>query len=73
MAVGVGLLAIAALFQLMDGTQAIALGLLRGVQDTRIPMWMAAFSYWVVGITSSYLLGFVLGLRRDRRLVWAWS
>lgn len=59
--VGVGLLAVCALFQLMDGAQAIALGLLRGVQDTAIPMLMAALSYWAVGIPTSYLLGFVLG------------
>lgn len=61
MAIGVGLLGMAALFQLVDGTQVIALGLLRGVQDTAVPMWMAAFSYWCVGIPCSYVLGFVLG------------
>ena len=61
LAIGVGLLAMAALFQLVDGLQAIALGLLRGVQDTNVPMWMAAFSYWVVGIPCSYVFGFVLG------------
>jgi len=61
LAIGVGLLAMAALFQLVDGAQAIALGLLRGMQDTAIPMWMAAFSYWGVGMPCSYLLGFVLG------------
>ncbi|MFY0645455.1 MATE family efflux transporter [Sulfitobacter geojensis] len=60
LAVGVGLLAAAALFQLVDGTQVIALGVLRGVQDTTVPMWMAAFSYWVVGVPCSYVLGFVL-------------
>ncbi|KIN64388.1 MATE efflux family protein [Sulfitobacter noctilucicola] len=69
LAIGVGLLAMAALFQLVDGLQVIALGLLRGVQDTAIPMWMAAFSYWVVGIPCSYLLGFVLGF--DGIGVWA--
>ena len=61
LSVGVGLLAMAALFQLVDGTQAVALGLLRGVQDTRVPMIMAAVSYWVIGIPCSYILGFVLG------------
>ncbi|SFT61916.1 MATE family efflux transporter [Sedimentitalea nanhaiensis] len=60
--IGVGLLATAALFQLVDGAQAIALGMLRGVQDTQVPMLMAALSYWVVGIPTSYLLGFTLGL-----------
>ncbi len=62
MAIGVGLLAMAALFQLVDGAQVIALGLLRGVQDTKIPMIYAAVSYWGVGIPCSYLFGFVLGM-----------
>ena len=59
--VGVQLLAIAALFQLVDGAQVIALGLLRGVQDTAVPMMIAILSYWAVGLSVSYLLGFVLG------------
>ncbi|MGD9295587.1 MAG: MATE family efflux transporter [Roseobacter sp.] len=62
LAIGVGLLAVAALFQLVDGAQVIALGLLRGVQDTRVPMVYASVSYWLVGIPCSYLFGFVLGL-----------
>lgn len=60
LAIGTGLLAMAALFQLVDGAQVIALGLLRGVQDTRVPMICAALSYWGVGIPCSYLFGFVL-------------
>jgi MATE family multidrug resistance protein len=61
-AIGVGLLAMAALFQLVDGAQVIALGLLRGMQDTGKPMVIAALSYWVVGIPASYILGFPMGL-----------
>ncbi|MEP5730781.1 MAG: MATE family efflux transporter [Sulfitobacter sp.] len=61
LAIGGGLLAMAALFQLVDGAQAIALGLLRGVQDTAVPMWLAAFSYWIVGVPCSYVLGFLFG------------
>ncbi|MDU9003862.1 MATE family efflux transporter [Sedimentitalea todarodis] len=57
--IGVMLLAVAALFQLVDGAQAMALGLLRGVQDTKVPMVMAAMSYWLIGIPTSYYLGFV--------------
>ncbi|WP_424986532.1 MATE family efflux transporter [Microbulbifer sp. S227A] len=60
--IGVLLLAVAALFQLVDGAQAMALGLLRGVQDTKVPMLMAAMSYWLIGIPTSYYLGFVLGM-----------
>ncbi len=60
--IGVGLLAAAALFQLADAAQVMALGLLRGVQDTRVPMVMAAVSYWVVGLSASYGLGFLTPL-----------
>ena len=61
LAIGAGLLAAAALFQLVDGAQVIALGLLRGVQDTGGPMLIAALAYWGVGIPASYALGFPLG------------
>ena len=62
LAIGAMLLAVAALFQLVDGAQVIALGVLRGVQDTRVPMIMAAVSYWLIGIPCSYVLGFTFGL-----------
>ncbi|MEM6376266.1 MAG: MATE family efflux transporter [Pseudomonadota bacterium] len=62
MSVGIGLLAAAALFQLADALQVMALGLLRGVQDTKVPMLIASLSYWVVGVPVSYWLGFGLGL-----------
>jgi multidrug resistance protein, MATE family len=61
-AVGIVLIALAALFQVADAAQVVALGLLRGVQDTRVPMVYAALSYWAVGIPCSYILGFPLGL-----------
>lgn len=67
--IGVGILFMAGLFQLVDGTQAIALGVLRGVQDTRRPMVYAAISYWGIGMPCSYLLGFTYGL--DGVGVWA--
>ena len=62
LAIGVGLFAAAALFQLVDSAQAIALGLLRGVQDTGVPMVIATLSYWGAGIPVSYLLGFKFGM-----------
>ena len=49
---------IAAAFQLFDGTQAVALGALRGLQDTRTPMAIAMFGYWVVGLATSLWFGF---------------
>ncbi|MEY4982154.1 MAG: hypothetical protein RIR62_420 [Pseudomonadota bacterium] len=61
-AFGTVLLAVAALFQLADAMQVMALGLLRGVQDTKVPMLLAAFSYWGVGIPASYVLAFHAGL-----------
>lgn len=62
LAIGVSLLYVAALFQVVDGAQVMALGLLRGVQDTRGPMVIAAISYWLLGVTCAYLLGFKLDL-----------
>lgn len=53
---------IAAAFQLFDGLQAVAAGALRGLQDTRVPMWIAAFAYWVPGIGLSIGLGLFTAL-----------
>ena len=58
----VSLLAIAALFQVFDGTQTIAVGALRGLKDTRTPMLMAAIGYWAVGFPVAILLAFPLGV-----------
>lgn len=58
---GVTLLYVAALFQLADGGQAMAMGLLRGIQDTRMPMVIAAVSYWLIGIPVGYALAFLAG------------
>ena len=58
---GTTLLALAALFQLADAMQVMALGLLRGIKDTKVPMWAAAISYWGIGIPVSYGLGFKAG------------
>lgn len=61
-ATGTVLLATAALFQLADAVQVMALGFLRGVQDTKRPMIYAVVSYWCIGVPASYVLGFPLGL-----------
>jgi len=55
-------LVLAAAFQLVDGVQAVASGALRGLQDTRVPMWMAIFSYWVPGFGLAIGLGFFTSL-----------
>jgi MATE family multidrug resistance protein len=51
-------LAVAAAFQLFDGTQAVAAGALRGMQDTRTPMIIAIIGYWLPGFGTAVLLGF---------------
>lgn len=56
------LMAFAAAFQLFDSIQAVAAGLLRGLKDTRLPMVIAVFSYWVIGVPTAYLLAFAGGL-----------
>lgn len=61
-ALAIPYLFLAALFQLVDGTQAVAAGSLRGMQDTRVPMVIAIISYWIVGLGSGYVLAFPLGL-----------
>lgn len=59
-ALGASLLLVAALFQLADAGQVMALGLLRGVQDTRVPMIYALVSYWLLGLPAAWVLGFPL-------------
>lgn len=59
---GAQLLAMAAFFQMADAMQAMALGLLRGIKDTRVPMIAAGLSYWVIGIPSAYVLAFWFGM-----------
>jgi MATE family multidrug resistance protein len=60
-AIAVGFLAMAAVFQLADGAQAVAAGALRGLSDTATPMAIALFGYWGVGMPLAYLAGFPLG------------
>lgn len=50
-------LLLAAIFQLVDAVQAVAAGNLRGLQDTRVPMVIAVFSYWAAGFSISIWLG----------------
>lgn len=52
------LLLFAAVFQISDGLQAAAAGVLRGLQDVKFPSVLAFVSYWLIMIPTSYLLGF---------------
>jgi len=60
-AIAVKLFAIAALFQVFDGMQAVAAGALRGYKDTMVPMLLAALGYWGFGFLGSWVLAFPLG------------
>lgn len=51
-----------AAYQLADDTQVVAIGALRGYKDTRAPMLIALFGYWVIGTPISCWLGFGWGL-----------
>jgi MATE family multidrug resistance protein len=57
----VSFLAIAALLQFADGTQATAFGALRGLKDTRGPMLISLAGYWGLGLTSAAVFGVYLG------------
>lgn len=62
LALGIVLVMLSALFQFVDAAQIVALSVLRGVQDTGVPMWLAIISYWVIGIPASYAMAFSLDL-----------
>ncbi|WP_210494239.1 MATE family efflux transporter [Microvirga antarctica] len=59
----VSFLILAALFQLVDGAQVVGAGMLRGLQDTRVPMVYAAIGYWGVGLPLGIWLAFFTPLR----------
>ncbi len=56
------LLAYGALFQVSDGVQALANGVLRGLKDTRAPMLIIFGSYWVIGVPAGAFLALRRGL-----------
>ncbi len=59
--IAASLLVIAAFFQLSDGIQAVALGILRGMADVKIPTLITLIAYWGVGLPIAYLLAFPIG------------
>ena len=59
-AVAVTLLQLAGVFQLSDGLQVAAIGALRGLKDTRVPMLITALAYWGIGFPLALLLAFRL-------------
>ncbi|BCH20703.1 MATE family efflux transporter [Mesorhizobium sp. L-8-3] len=62
-ALAVSFLVFAALFQVADGAQAVAAGMLRGLHDTTVPMLYAAAGFWGVGMPLGAMLAFHYGMR----------
>ncbi|MCU0618358.1 MAG: MATE family efflux transporter [Gemmatimonadaceae bacterium] len=60
-ALAASFLPVAGLFQLFDGTQAVAGGALRGAGDTRAAMWANILGFWAIGLPLGLLLAFRLG------------
>ena len=58
LSIAASLLVIAALFQLSDGIQVTCLGILRGINDVKVPSIISLCAYWVVALPVGYLLGF---------------
>ncbi|MEE9372631.1 MAG: MATE family efflux transporter [Saprospiraceae bacterium] len=52
------LLIAAAIFQIPDGIQVVALGALRGLQDVKAPTFITFVAYWVFGLPFSYFSAF---------------
>ena len=62
LAVAVVLLPIAGIFQVADGLQAVAAGVLRGAGDTRSPFLFNLLGFWGLGVPVSVVLAFPLGM-----------
>ena len=54
------LLFIVAIFQIFDCIRLAIMGSLRGLKDTKIPLYLTILSYWVVGFPTAYIFGFIL-------------
>jgi MATE family multidrug resistance protein len=62
------LLLVGMFFFIADGLQTVAAGALRGLNDTRMPLVFATISFWVIGFTACWWLGF----RADLGAIGVW-
>ncbi len=62
------LLAVAVMFQLSDGIQAVVLGALRGLADVKVPTFIVFAAYWLFALPISY----VLGIRYEMGAIGVW-
>ncbi|HVS51802.1 MAG TPA: MATE family efflux transporter [Opitutaceae bacterium] len=63
------LLMVAAVFQLVDGAQAIGASALRGITDVKVPAAITFAAYWVVALP----LGYAIGVRGPFGAVGVWT
>ncbi|MBT8136546.1 MAG: MATE family efflux transporter [Gammaproteobacteria bacterium] len=67
--IALGLLSMAAIFQVSDGVQVAAMGALRGLKDTTVPMAISVFSYWGIG----FPLAWYMVVWRESGPIWVWA
>jgi MATE family multidrug resistance protein len=67
--IAAGLLIVAGFFQFFDGVQIVSVSALRGVNDARVPAWIAFFAYWIIAVPC----GAVLGLRMQHGAPGVWA
>ena len=60
-----GLLSIAVVFLIVDSIQVITASALRGLQDTFVPMIIAAITYWLIGFSTGYYLAEIMGMKAE--------
>jgi len=65
LAIAGSLIVLGGLFAVFDGLQAVCIGILRGIGDTRWPVAISMIGYWLIGLPVSVLLGFHLGWGPD--------
>lgn len=56
------LLILAGFFQISDGVQVVGLGVLRGLEDVKVPTLVTFFAYWGLGLPLGYWLAFGMGM-----------
>lgn len=66
--IALSLLLVAAIFQVSDGVQVGAAGALRGLHDTRVPMYLTTFSYWIIAFPLAYAAA--LHLKLSPAMIW---
>lgn len=60
-ALAMNLMLLSVVAQIVDGVQRVTMSALYGLQDTGVPMVLSAIAYWGIGLTTGYLLCFVVG------------